>query len=144
MRIGDYRFLQEEAEKKLEVEMQKRRERIEKWRNERKPLATAGEKESTDDVGEMETAKQWTLDDEADDERLGMGLGKGKFLQSGTGAGVDRGCGAGTAGGGRPPGRVHERGEQASARPDDRRQGLAPSPRIHPSSRLRMAKLGSW
>jgi ATP-dependent RNA helicase DDX46/PRP5 len=61
----------EEEQKKLELEMQKRRERIERWRAERKkkeqeaikkdvPKATPGTDEAT--------AKKWSLEDDSEDE----------------------------------------------------------------------------
>ncbi|KHN75722.1 putative ATP-dependent RNA helicase DDX46 [Toxocara canis] len=55
----------DEAERKLEIEMQKRRERIERWRQERKK-----KEDGEDTKGEEGSSKEheWTLDNEDDDE----------------------------------------------------------------------------
>uniref|UniRef100_A0A915PWZ0 Probable ATP-dependent RNA helicase DDX46 n=1 Tax=Setaria digitata TaxID=48799 RepID=A0A915PWZ0_9BILA len=58
-----------EAERKLEVEMQKRRERIEKWRLERKKGEATSNEESTSKTEEQhQQEKKWTLDNEEEDE----------------------------------------------------------------------------
>uniref|UniRef100_A0A1I7VIB5 Probable ATP-dependent RNA helicase DDX46 n=1 Tax=Loa loa TaxID=7209 RepID=A0A1I7VIB5_LOALO len=58
-----------EAERKLEVEMQKRRERIEKWRLERKKGEVTASDEGTSKVeGRQQQEKKWTLDNEEEDE----------------------------------------------------------------------------
>ncbi|OZC09870.1 hypothetical protein X798_02976 [Onchocerca flexuosa] len=58
-----------EAERKLEVEMQKRRERIEKWRLERKKGVVTTSEESTSKIEEQQQQeKKWTLDNEEEDE----------------------------------------------------------------------------
>ncbi|VDN90886.1 unnamed protein product [Brugia pahangi] len=57
-----------EAERKLEIEMQKRRERIEKWRLERKKGEITSN-ESISKIGErQQQEKKWTLDNEEEDE----------------------------------------------------------------------------
>jgi hypothetical protein len=83
-----FHLFQDEAEKKLEIEMQKRRERIEKWRTERpKPNQAAAalkeEPEVDDDLlhkkgvcpsvstysrSYLTVCFQWTLEDEDDDD----------------------------------------------------------------------------
>ncbi|KAM3726447.1 putative ATP-dependent RNA helicase [Dirofilaria immitis] len=58
-----------EAERKLEVEMQKRRERIEKWRLERKKGEVTIGEESISKMEELQQhEKKWTLDNEEEDE----------------------------------------------------------------------------
>lgn len=64
-----YCQLQNEAERKLEVEMQKRRERIEKWRLERKKGEVTASDEVTSKLDEeQQQEKKWTLDNEEEDE----------------------------------------------------------------------------
>ena len=55
-------FLQEEEQKHLEEEMQKRRERIEKWRQERK------KQQDLVPINISQPAKQWTLEDDEDED----------------------------------------------------------------------------
>lgn len=55
-------YYQDEAGRKLEIEMQKRRERIEKWRQERK------KKEASVTEKIEQTEKKWTLDNEEEDD----------------------------------------------------------------------------
>ncbi|VDN03008.1 unnamed protein product [Thelazia callipaeda] len=56
-----------EVERKLEIEMQKRRERIEKWRQQRKKGEKMENEETTTDT-ETKQEKKWTLDNEEEDE----------------------------------------------------------------------------
>ena len=63
--------VQEAEQKRLELEMQKRRERIEAWRAARKAkqddsVGVAGAGEQT--AGTAEASRKWTLEDEAEDE----------------------------------------------------------------------------
>uniref|UniRef100_A0A0N5A9Z6 Probable ATP-dependent RNA helicase DDX46 n=1 Tax=Syphacia muris TaxID=451379 RepID=A0A0N5A9Z6_9BILA len=53
----------DEADRKLEIEMQKRRERIEKWRRERKKAEPEQKEEE-----KTENTNSWTLDNEEDDD----------------------------------------------------------------------------
>lgn len=55
-------YFQEEEQKRLEVEMQKRRERIEKWRAERK------KKQELLPINITPPMKKWTLEDDDEDE----------------------------------------------------------------------------
>lgn len=55
-------FLQEEEQKRLEMEMQKRRERIEYWRAERK------KKQELISINIVSVSKKWLLEDEDDDD----------------------------------------------------------------------------
>lgn len=64
-------LLQEEEQKRLELEMQKRRERIERWRAEKKKM----EIETTKKDGksmlanlQLPAAKKWSLEDDSDEE----------------------------------------------------------------------------
>ena len=64
-------LLQEEAEKQLEAEMQKRRERIEKWRAEKKKKeleATKKEAEKGTLTVPKAATKSWNLEDDDDEE----------------------------------------------------------------------------
>ena len=54
--------LQEEEQKRLELEMQKRRERIEQWRAERK------KKQELLPINIAPVSKKWSLEDEDDDD----------------------------------------------------------------------------
>jgi ATP-dependent RNA helicase DDX46/PRP5 len=53
---------QEEEQKRLEMEMQKRRERIEQWRAERK------KKQELIPINIAPVSKKWSLEDEDDDD----------------------------------------------------------------------------
>ncbi|MFH4977529.1 hypothetical protein AB6A40_004238 [Gnathostoma spinigerum] len=57
----------DEAERKLEIEMQKRRERIEKWREARKKTEEEAKNETSEKPAETSEHK-WTLDNEEDDD----------------------------------------------------------------------------
>lgn len=58
----------EEEQKRLEQEMQKRRERIERWRAERKMKELESRKDSKPVVAVQHTSKKWSLEDESEDE----------------------------------------------------------------------------
>lgn len=58
----DEMLLQEEEQKRLEMEMQKRRERIEHWRAERK------KKQELIPINIAPVSKKWSLEDEDDDD----------------------------------------------------------------------------
>lgn len=55
-------YFQEEEQKRLEMEMQKRRERIEQWRAERK------KKQELIPINIAPVSKKWSLEDEDDDD----------------------------------------------------------------------------
>ncbi|VDO94496.1 unnamed protein product [Soboliphyme baturini] len=58
-----------EAEKKLEEEMRKRKERIERWRAERRArMIASGQIDVVAESKSMQPSKKWTLEDDADDE----------------------------------------------------------------------------
>jgi len=56
-------MFQEAEQKRLEIEMQKRRERIEQWRAARKPKA-----EDLTSIQIAPASRMWTLEDEDEDE----------------------------------------------------------------------------
>ncbi|XP_044758445.1 probable ATP-dependent RNA helicase DDX46 [Coccinella septempunctata] len=59
----------EEEQKKLELEMQKRRERIERWRAERKKKEQEATKKEAQKVAVPQgTSKKWSLEDDSEDE----------------------------------------------------------------------------
>ncbi|XP_071106220.1 probable ATP-dependent RNA helicase DDX46 [Haliotis cracherodii] len=62
LRVKDEPLNKEEEQKRLEVEMQKRRERIEKWRAERK------KKQELLPINITPPMKKWTLEDDDEDE----------------------------------------------------------------------------
>ncbi|KAK9686096.1 Helicase conserved C-terminal domain [Popillia japonica] len=58
----------EEEQKKLELEMQKRRERIERWRAERKKKEQEAMKKDIQKTNATPSAKKWSLEDDSEDE----------------------------------------------------------------------------
>ncbi|VDK46227.1 unnamed protein product [Anisakis simplex] len=62
----------DEAERKLETEMQKRRERIERWREERRKKERGGKDEPKEETEAepMDQQPKWTLDNEEDDDEV--------------------------------------------------------------------------
>lgn len=84
--MTDRRFFpprQEEAEKRLEAEMQKRRERIEKWRAEKKKRELEAAKKEAEkgtlgaNVPKV-SVKAWSLEDDEEEEEAENKEGDGK------------------------------------------------------------------
>ncbi len=64
-------YLQEAEQKRLEEEMQKRRERIEQWRAERK------KNQETVQLTVLPPSKKWSLEDDEDEEEEAAPSGEG-------------------------------------------------------------------
>lgn len=62
------KFDKEEEQRRLELEMMKRKERIEMWRAERKKLDMEVQKKPSTSASQEEPIKTWTLEDEEEDD----------------------------------------------------------------------------
>ncbi|XP_029374748.1 putative ATP-dependent RNA helicase DDX46 isoform X1 [Echeneis naucrates] len=72
---------------KLEEEMRKRKERVEKWREEQRKKAIENIGEIKKELEEMKQGKKWSLEDDDDDDEDGMALMEGDDDEDGEGKG---------------------------------------------------------
>ncbi|KAF0038431.1 hypothetical protein F2P81_008915 [Scophthalmus maximus] len=66
---------------KLEEEMRKRKERVEKWREEQRKKAIENIGEIKKELEEMKQGKKWSLEDDEDDDEDGDGKGEMKEME---------------------------------------------------------------
>ncbi|XP_071317609.1 probable ATP-dependent RNA helicase DDX46 isoform X2 [Trachinotus anak] len=72
---------------KLEEEMRKRKERVEKWREEQRKKAIENIGEIKKELEEMKQGKKWSLEDDDDDDDDGLALMEGDDDEDGEGKG---------------------------------------------------------
>ncbi|KAG7219177.1 hypothetical protein INR49_006336 [Caranx melampygus] len=72
---------------KLEEEMRKRKERVEKWREEQRKKAIENIGEIKKELEEMKQGKKWSLEDDDDDDEDGSALMEGDDDEDGEGKG---------------------------------------------------------